>query len=679
MNALPAVGYSGGCPDRDLLAAFNAGRLREPDMEKLAEHISTCAGCENTLLELMARPADSFEAGLLRVCAELPANAAAPTQAEVKSPGAPWHAETVTEDARRPAQDTEVPETRRIGPYFLLGVLGRGGMGLVFRAVHPVLHRMVALKTIHPGGEDRTDTLARFRLEGEVVARLEHPNIVRIYDFDECGGVPYFAMELMEGETLAAKLRRGRLELPEAAELVRTIASAVGYAHRQKVVHRDLKPSNVLIARDGTLKVTDFGLAKILEEGRGGLTQTDAVMGTPSYMAPEQAAGRAAEVGPRTDVYALGAILYEALVGAPPFVGESKSRVLGLVQAGRVVPPSRRRPEIPAALEAICLKCLEVLAEDRYANADELAEELDRWLKGEPTQTRRPGRVRRLLRRMKDRRVIAAMLLVAVGVGLVAALPPAWRQPAPKDSSTEIRTPDGRLLPFRVRYGDEKTKVTANADGTITVSSWSLCLVEYTPGPAGTPYRFRAKIRHEVSDRDGRVGVYFAHQAHPGTFGETHMFGRMTYNDIGKASDAYGRAEQAPPSPIPDPAENYVRLDFVTRVAGQDRPSTGSLELAAGAPFTVCGHQGNCWRALDIMVAPEAATGAWEGRAVGSASADKITAVFAEKLQHARWQMPGDDLLRTVTARYDPRGGVGLVVERSSASFRFVEMVEEKD
>jgi serine/threonine-protein kinase len=678
MNSLPAAGYSGGCPDRDVLVAFNSGRLSDPDMEKLAEHVSTCARCENTLLELMARPVDSFEAGLLRVCAELPANAAAPTQVEVKSPDALWHAETIT-DARGAVDDTELPVTRRIGPYTLLGVLGRGGMGLVFRAIHPVLNRLVALKTLHPGGEDRTDTLARFRLEGEVVARLEHPNIVRIYDFDEYGGVPYFAMELMEGETLAAKLRRGRLELREAAELVRTIAAAVGYAHRQKVVHRDLKPSNVLIAHDGTLKVTDFGLAKILDEGRGGLTLTDAVMGTPSYMAPEQAAGRSAEVGPRTDVYALGAILYEALVGAPPYVGESKSRVLELVRAGGVVPPSKRRPEIPADLESICLKCLELLPSDRYATADELAEELDRWLKGEPTHTRRPSRARRLLRRMKDRRVIAGMVVIAVGVGLVAALPPAWRQPAAKGASTEIRTPDGRLLPFRVRYGGDSATVTADRDGAITVSTWDLCLVEYTGIRGHIPYRFRANVRHVASEREGRVGLYFAHLANPGVFGETHLFGRMTYNDIFKASDGYGAPEQPRPFVNPLPQENQARLDFVTLVAGHDRPLTLRRELAAGSPFELCGSQANCPRVLEVVISPDAVTGIWEGIPVRPVSADRISTEFAEKLENARKRSPNDDLLRMVTARYDSRGGVGLVVERSSASFRSVEMIDKKD
>jgi len=669
MNSLPAAAYSGGCPDRDVLVAFNSGRLSEPDMEKLAGHVSTCARCENTLLELMARPADSFEAGLLRVCAELPAHAAAPTQVEVKSPDALLHAETVTDDACVAADDIDLSDALRVGPYLVLGVLGHGGMGVVYCAVHPVLNRMVALKTLYPGGENRSDTLARFRLEGEVVARLEHPNIVRIYDFDEYGGAPYFAMELVEGETLAEKLRRGRLELREAAELVRTIASAVGYAHRQKVVHRDLKPSNVLIGRDGTLKVTDFGLAKILEEGRGGLTQTDAVMGTPSYMAPEQAAGRAAEVGPRTDVYALGAILYEALVGAPPFVGESKSGVLELVRKGDMVRLSDRRPDIPAALEAICLKCLELLPSDRYATADGLEAELDRWLKGEPTQTRRPGRPRRLLRRMKDRRVIAGILTVAVGVGLVAALPPAWKKTTATASPTEIRTPDGRLLPFRVRYGDDKTKVTTDADGTIRVDAWDLCLVEYTPGPDEVPYRFRASVRHEMGHEGGYVGLYFGHQAFAGTFGETHLFGKMTYNDIWPRSEGFLALKKNPDQP-----KNLVRLDFVTCVTGQDRAWSAMTRPAAGAPFEVCGGRGNCWRDLEVVVAADGIGGTWEGRGFGRVSAGTITTAFTDDLQRARQKNPDDNHLRAVAGRYHPLGSVGLVVERSSASFRRVEV-----
>ena len=280
-------------------------------------------------------------------------------------------------------------------------------MGVVFRAVHQVLNRTVALKLFYPKAREhgRIPSPGFASRARQSLARLEHPNVVRIYDFNECGGVPYLCMELVEGETLAQKLTRGPVPIREAAGLVQLIASAVEYAHSQNVVHRDLKPANVIIAHDGTPKITDFGLAKVLDEGRGKLTATDAVLGTPSYMAPEQAAGQTTEIGPRTDVYALGAILYELLSGAQPFVAQSKLEILALVQAGNVVPPSRHRAGVPPELEAVCLKCLAYSPSDRFPSADALVKELERWRSGERTFTRPTGFLRRLIRRAGRRRI----------------------------------------------------------------------------------------------------------------------------------------------------------------------------------------------------------------------------------------------------------------------------------
>src|SRR5262245_21944470 len=200
MHAAPATGRLGACPDRDALAAFSSGRLGEPETEKLAEHVALCARCENALRELMGRPADAFEAGLLRAFAELPTGSVHLPDLRVKpATDAPQQQSTLTFVAQVGATDTPRTDPRKVGPYTLIEQIGRGGMGVVYRAVHKVINRTVALKTLYPGGESRPEMLARFRREGEAVARLEHPNIVRIYDFDECDGVPYFSMELVEG------------------------------------------------------------------------------------------------------------------------------------------------------------------------------------------------------------------------------------------------------------------------------------------------------------------------------------------------------------------------------------------------------------------------------------------------------------------------------------------------
>jgi serine/threonine-protein kinase len=621
----------------------------------------------------MVRPADTFEAGLLRAFAELPTGSVYPPDLRAK-PAADALAQQSTLTFVGPVAAADTPRTdpRKVGPYTLIEQIGRGGMGVVYRAVHKVINRTVALKTLYPGGERRPELLARFRREGEAVARLEHPNIVRIYDFDEWDGVPYYSMELVEGETLAKRLSRGNLAHKEAAELVRVVAGAVEYAHRHKVIHRDLKPSNVLIAADGTAKVTDFGLAKVLDEGRVNLSETDAVMGTPSYMAPEQAAGRISEVGPAADVYALGAILYESLTGVPPFASDCKLQTLALVQSGILVPPSGLRKGIPHDLEAVCLKCLARSPRDRFPSAEALAEELGRWLGGERTVTRPQGPFRKVLRRVNNRRMIAGAAVVAVAAVLMAVVLPGWDSGDTK--SEEIRTPDGRLLPFIVRYGGEQTKVTAADDGTITVNTWGLCLLEFIHDRVSVPYCLKAHVRHNKSDVSGRVGVYFADRAFPGTFGECHQFGRMMYNDLLSPRDAFAIAAREPPDAPPMPLQNKVRLDFVTRLAARARPWTGTTELASGAAFEVCGNRADCWRELAVTVTPDGVSGTFDGRPVGLVSADKITAAFREKLENGRQKHPDDDLLRTVASQYDCGGTFGMVVEQSSAAFRHVEV-----
>ncbi|GIW80298.1 MAG: hypothetical protein KatS3mg105_2105 [Gemmatales bacterium] len=337
--------------------------------------------------------------------------------------------------AAQPDDRTE-PQTRRISPeeqvlvpgYLVLGELGRGGMGVVYKAQQIHLKRIVALKMILAASHASREQLLRFRREAEAVARLQHPNIVQIYEIGEHEGRPYFSLEYVSGGSLDRRLSQSAIPPREAAALLATLARAVHAAHEQGIIHRDLKPANVLLTEDGTPKITDFGLAKQLDSDQ---TQTDtgAVLGTPSYMAPEQARGDVNHIGRSSDVYALGAILYEVLTGRPPFKGATAIDTLLQVNSDEPLPPRRLQPSVPPDLETICLKCLEKDQSKRYASAALLAEDLERFGRGEPISARPVTWRERVVKWARRRPAVAALLAVVAVVtlaGLIGILV-SWR------------------------------------------------------------------------------------------------------------------------------------------------------------------------------------------------------------------------------------------------------------
>jgi serine/threonine protein kinase len=268
--------------------------------------------------------------------------------------------------------------------YEILAELGRGGMGVVYRARQVSSQRPVALKMIRDGALASPQQRARFQIEAEAAARMRHPNLVQIYEVGEHAGRPFFAMELVEGGSLDKHVGGRPQPAAQSADLVRTLALAVQHAHERKIVHRDLKPANILLPSPSLPKITDFGLAKRLDSDSTAWTQDGAVLGTASYMAPEQAAGRVRDIGPAVDVYALGGILYELLTGRPPFLGDSWEQTVQQVLHDEPAPPARLRPDVPRDLETVCLKCLEKEPERRYVSAAELAQDLGRFLEGQP-------------------------------------------------------------------------------------------------------------------------------------------------------------------------------------------------------------------------------------------------------------------------------------------------------
>lgn len=275
----------------------------------------------------------------------------------------------------------------KVPGYEFYEVLGSGGVGIVYRAHQKSMNRTVAIKMVLAGGSCSTADLIRFRSEAETVARLRHPNIVQIHEVGQHEGQPYLALEYVDAGNLTQSLNGNPVSSVKSARLVLTLADAVQHAHEQGVVHRDLKPANILLAADGTPRITDFGLAKRLDH-ESDRTRTGTVKGTPNYMAPEQALGRVSEIGPATDVYSLGVILYEMLTGRVPFSGETILETLEQVRTFEPVPPRLLVPTVSRSLEIICLKCLAKEPARRYSSARALAEDLQAYLNGDSIKAR---------------------------------------------------------------------------------------------------------------------------------------------------------------------------------------------------------------------------------------------------------------------------------------------------
>lgn len=316
--------------------------------------------------------------------------------------------------------DRESPLAALLAPdYELLGCLGQGGMGVVYKARQRSLGRLVALKMIRLDALTSPAEVSRFRNEAEFIAQLDHPGIVPVYEVGESEGQPFFTMKLIEGGSLLAQLDRFVADPRAAAVLLANVAQAIHHAHQRGILHRDLKPSNILLDADGQPLVTDFGLAKrVAPIDDDALTLSRTIVGTPSYLAPEQTRGQRGAVTTAADVYGLGAILYALLTGQPPFTGESVLDTLEQVRSQEPVPPRRLRPQVPRDLETICLKCLAKEPAQRYASAAHLAEDLGRFLEGKSIQARPAGPVRRLVKWARRRPALAGL----IGVTLLAVL-----------------------------------------------------------------------------------------------------------------------------------------------------------------------------------------------------------------------------------------------------------------
>jgi WD40 repeat protein/Flp pilus assembly protein TadD/tRNA A-37 threonylcarbamoyl transferase component Bud32 len=357
---------------------------------------------------------------------------------------------------RRPPPTPRERPIPTVDGYEILGELGRGGMGVVYRARQTLLNRPCALKMILAGEYANNEAIVRFLAEAEAVARLQHPSIVQIHHIGQVDGLPFFELEYVEGGSLDKRLDGTPWPSRRAAELAEALARGVAEAHRLGIVHRDLKPGNVLLSADGTPKITDFGLAKSLAMDSG-LTRTNSIMGSPGYMAPEQAEGRVRQVGPLADVYALGAILYELLTGRPPFRGATVLETLEQAKTAEPVPPSRLVPGLPPDIETIALKCLQKEPAKRYDSAAALAEDLRRFLAGESILARRSGTIERTLRWCRRKPVLAGLITALAASLLVGFAGIAWQWRRAEAKADEART-KARLAVAESKRADASAK-----------------------------------------------------------------------------------------------------------------------------------------------------------------------------------------------------------------------------
>jgi WD40 repeat protein/tRNA A-37 threonylcarbamoyl transferase component Bud32 len=374
------------CPSHEELTRLLADKVNEAAEKALDAHVRECGSCLKTLEKMTA----SVDYGRLEAAHEK----SGPSEAFLSRLIALSGSGVVDPLIPLPAVRQAPSALPKIEGFEILGKLGQGGMGVVYKARQLDLQRIVALKMVLAGVHADARDLARLRAEAEAVAQLQHPNIVEIHAIGQADGLPYFCLEYLEGGTLSKYVSGDPNPPRRAAEQVETLARAVHYAHVRGIVHRDLKPANVLLTLDGVPKIADFGLAKRLDRADGSTAATDGglVAGTPRYMAPEQltpiAPGKTRTIGPATDIYALGAILYELLTGRPLYPGDSALDVVVRVLHEDPTPPRRFRPEIPRDLETICLKCLAKALGNRYATANDLADDLRRFLTGEPVRAR---------------------------------------------------------------------------------------------------------------------------------------------------------------------------------------------------------------------------------------------------------------------------------------------------
>jgi tRNA A-37 threonylcarbamoyl transferase component Bud32 len=562
--------------------------------------------------------------------------------------GAPPTLETSYDTQARPATNDAPGDTitnwPKIAGYEILGQLGRGGMGIVYRARDLTLDRVVALKMLRPGIVEDAPNRERFRREARAMAQLDHPHIVPIYEEGEHQGLPYFTMKFIGGGTLGKHLTTRGVDARQAVAIVAKVARAVHYLHEKKILHRDLKPQNILLDDRDEPHVSDFGLVKLLDAGLDA-TLSGAVLGTVSYMAPEQATGRISAISPQSDVWALGVILYELLGGEKPFVGSGRDEVMHRILTKE--PPALRglRPGLDPALDAVVRKCLRKIPAQRYATAQALAEDLERWQRGEPAGERPggwPARAWSSIRR-NPWKSLAGVLGVAGAVLLTIVLLRESNRPDPSVAGLDppIVLVGAGGPPERWRWViGEQHALLGRPDPTKPFSfrTRKVSLLELRQAIPWARYRLEAEILHEESEA-GEVGIFFGYGQSGRAPASYHVLCRLVFADQGREA---GQVDlQAGRSPMSSPS------------------ALGRIRCMKPHRFIPTGRskKPNRFRKLAVEVTPGQVRAFWEGELVGKISGADMRKYFA-----------------TVPGKFNPTGGCGLYLDEGAALFRNVRL-----
>jgi hypothetical protein len=551
--------------------------------------------------------------------------------------------------------------------YELLGELGRGGMGVVYKARDCVLGRLVALKMIRMGISADPPEVARFHREAQVVARLRHPHIVPLYDFGEHAGQPFFTMAFVGGGSLAEHRDRFAEKPRAAAALTEKLARALHAAHEAGIIHRDLKPANVLLDEAGEPLVSDFGLAKSLPTDAE-VTQTGQVIGTPAYMSPEQAGARADRLTAASDVWALGVMLYELVAGRRPFLG-SGPQLSRQVQRADPPRPRRLRPGLDRDLESIILKCLEKEPACRYRSAQALADDLRRWLDGMPTVARPAGilgRTWRVVRR--HRRASAAAAVVLAGLLFAGALAAHFADPErplrvhqrtfARGATVSLIGDTGGPSWSQWHLTEPGSIQSPQNDGAFTLSATSFSMLELYPSP-GHGYQFSAEVRDNESAQTGQAGIYFGHSAQVTDRGEEHCFCALTFSNHAETVLVDG-----------GPRSVSAELRVWRCRSNADYTDYGAVTafiLPPGSPAAAPGR----WHSLAVELRPDGLTVAWDGQVREKLRKDLLGAF--EGLKTHSPLVPQEDAPE-LNPQFSPEGGIGLCLVKSEASFRGVNL-----